>query len=385
MDDASPPKWHLAHVSWFFETFLLKPLVADYQSPNEAFEMLFNSYYQGVGVPFTRANRGFLSRPTLAEVLEFRAHVDQAMEVLLQSDLDESYLFRVELGLHHEQQHQELILTDLKYNLCNNPLAPTYLEQTLPDSNADIFRWKAFEGGLVEIGTSDRSRFVFDNETPAHKVYLEPFELASRPVLSGEFIEFIEDQGYQRSDLWLSDGWAHLASLGDQRWTGPLYWKKRDGEYLEQTLAGERIVDPNAPVCHVSGYEADAFARWKGCRLPTEPEWEHASVHAGQQGHFVEDGYVHPVLRSAGESSDLNSMFGNVWEWTGSSYGPYPGYRPFEGQLGEYNGKFMANQLVLRGGSVATPSTHIRSTYRNFFYPPDRWQFSGLRLARDVA
>lgn len=383
MDDASPPKWHLAHVTWFFETFLLKPFLPGYQPVDDAYEVLFNSYYNGVGVPFTRADRGNLSRPTLNEVLDFRAHVDEKMQTLLDMTLGPDQLFRIEVGLNHEQQHQELILTDLKYNLGNNPLAPAYVNTRVPRSVAGSLNWHRIDGGLVEIGAAGDQGYVFDNETPLHKMYLESYELASRPVTSGEFIEFIEGGGYENAALWLSDGWSHLNQLGAQRWQVPLYWQVRDGDYYEYTLSGLRKVDRDAPVCHVSAYEADAYARWRGCRLPTEAEWEHAARCAGQSGHFVEDEHYHPVLTDTGTS--LGSMLGDVWEWTSSSYGPYPGYRPFPGQLGEYNGKFMANQLVLRGGSCATPRSHIRSTYRNFFYPPDRWQFSGIRLARDVA
>lgn len=384
MDDASPPKWHLAHVTWFFETFLVKPLLPAYEPLNPAFEMLFNSYYNGVGTPFTRANRGNLSRPTLAEVMHYRAYVDREIEALIEAGLDEDHEFRVVLGLHHEQQHQELILTDLKYNLGNNPLLPAYLNGKTQPSSVSGITWHAYPGGLVETGTDGSNGFVFDNETPAHQVYLQPFELANRPVTSGEFIEFIEDDGYDRPELWLSDGWAHLDALQENRWRSPLYWHKRDGEYFEYTLSGgERQVDRQAPVCHVSGYEADAYARWSGARLPTESEWEHAAaVTPGSDGELVESGQYHPVLQLA--TGEMTSLTGNVWEWTSSSYGPYPGYKPFAGQLGEYNGKFMANQLVLRGGSCATPASHIRRTYRNFFYPPDRWQFSGIRLARDI-
>lgn len=390
MDDASPPKWHLAHVTWFFETFLLKPLLPGYSPFNELFETLFNSYYNGVGQPFTRAHRGFLSRPTLNEVLDYRASVDAGMLRLMQQDLDDATLFRIELGLHHEQQHQELILTDLKFNFGHNPMRPVYQNQ--PDDWKPCDRskpaWCDFPGGLIEIGASRDAAFVFDNETPVHQVFLQPFELASHPVSCGEFIEFIEDDGYNRSELWLSDGWAHLQALRENRWQMPLYWRKTDDTYIEFGLTGEHEVDAAQPVVHVSGYEADAFARWRGARLPTEAEWEYAASGLEVSGNFFESGWLHPrsgLSSGSGLStrSGLSQMFGDVWEWTSSSYSPYPGYKPFAGQLGEYNGKFMANQLVLRGGSVATPASHIRSTYRNFFYPPDRWQFSGIRLAKD--
>jgi ergothioneine biosynthesis protein EgtB len=381
MDDASPPKWHLAHVTWFFETFLLKPFSNNYRVFDPSFEMLFNSYYNGVGKPFARANRGFLSRPTLARVLEYRHYVDEKMLELIQTSMIDETGFRIQLGLNHEQQHQELILTDIKYNLGNNPLKPVYVEQKADDCaefNAD---WVEFEGGLVESGTDAGREFVFDNETPRHQVFLPPFRLSTHLVSNGEFVEFIEDGGYERPELWLSDGWAGLQAQQDQRWSMPLYWRKEGDSYFEYCLAGEQLADPNRPVCHVSAYEADAYARWKGSRLPTEYEWEHAAADAPVQGNFVESKLFHP---SGQGGEGMQSQFGNVWEWTQSGYGAYPSFKPFDGQLGEYNGKFMANQLVLRGGSCASPRSHIRPTYRNFFYPPDRWQFSGIRLAQDL-
>lgn len=384
MVDASPPKWHLAHVTWFFETFLLKPFSSGYVPFNDAFEMLFNSYYNSVGQPFTRAHRGFLSRPTLQEVLEYRQYVDRTMTQMLQDELSETARFRIEVGLHHEQQHQELILTDIKYNFGNNPLKPVYSDSGRQACAATEMNWVAFDGGLVEIGVSGSDTFVFDNETPRHQVFLIPYQLASHLVTNGEYLEFIEDGGYSRADLWLSDGWSHLQSLHANKWHAPLYWRKSEGQYYEYALSGEAKIDPHQPVCHVSAYEADAYARWKGCRLPTEAEWEHASVESSLEGNFVESGLFHPSMPSISQpgNSGLHGLFGDVWEWTGTSYAPYPGYQPFAGQLGEYNGKFMANQLVLRGGSCATPASHIRPSYRNFFYPPNRWQFSGIRLAK---
>lgn len=399
MDDASPPKWHLAHVTWFFETFLLRTSLSGYRVFNEAFHTLFNSYYNGVGQPFTRAHRGFLSRPILSEIIAYREHVDEAMVQLMTKGLSPDLLFKIELGLHHEQQHQELILTDIKYNLGNNPLQPAYSKRQLPSSEEEALQWREFEGGLIEIGANPDREFVFDNETPRHQVFLQPYKVATQLVTNQEFIEFIEDDGYSRAELWLSDGWSHLQ---EKNWTKPLYWQCEGSEFIEYCLSGVQPVDPHQAVCHVSGYEADAFARWKSCRLISESEWEHAAQTAPIAGNFVESGLLHPTGSSIGSSvdspvakniggsgaraaDDLCSMFGNVWEWTSSSYGCYPGYQPFEGQLGEYNGKFMANQLVLRGGSCATPKLHIRATYRNFFYPPDRWQFSGIRLARDLA
>jgi len=379
MDDASPPKWHLAHVTWFFETFLLKTMRAGYQPFHPQYEVLFNSYYNGIGKAHPRAKRGFLSRPLLEEVLAYREYVDEAMLSLLSGALADDVLFAVALGLHHEQQHQELILTDLKYNLGNNPLKPVYLPaQPKQVKSAMPLTWHDYAGGLVEIGAKEHGGFVYDNEKPRHKVYLDPFQLASRTVTNGEFLGFVRDGGYDRPELWLSDGWAHLAALGPERWRGPLYWREDGDEVLEYTLAGEAPLDLQAPVCHVSGFEADAYARWCNARLPTEAEWETAAACAPMTGNFVDAGVFHPAVSAA------DSLYGNVWEWTASSYGPYPGFKPFAGQLGEYNGKFMANQLVLRGGSCATPQSHIRPTYRNFFYPPDRWQFSGIRLARDV-
>lgn len=381
MADASPPKWHLAHVTWFFETFLLKPFSNNYRVFDPSFERLFNSYYNGVGKPFSRANRGFLSRPTLARVLEYRHYVDEKMLELIQTSMIDEIVFRIQLGLNHEQQHQELILTDIKYNLGNNPLKPVYVDQKADDSLEFNARWVEFDGGLVESGTDAGQEFVFDNEMPRHQVFLQPFKLSTNLVSNGEFVAFIEDGGYERPELWLSDGWAGLQAQQDQRWSMPLYWRKQGDNYFEYRLTGEQLADPNRPVCHVSAYEADAYARWKGCRLPTEHEWEHAAVDAPVEGNFVDSKLFHP----SGQSGEgMQSQFGNVWEWTQSGYGAYPSFKPFDGQLGEYNGKFMANQLVLRGGSCASPRSHIRPTYRNFFYPPDRWQFSGIRLAQDL-
>jgi ergothioneine biosynthesis protein EgtB len=381
MADASPPKWHLAHVTWFFETFLLKPFSKNYRVFDPSFEMLFNSYYNGVGKPFSRADRGFLSRPTLERIFEYRRYVDEKMLELLQTSMTDDLGFRIQLGLNHEQQHQELILTDIKYNLGHNPLRPVYVNQHADDSPDLNARWSEFDGGLVESGTDVGQEFVFDNETPRHQVFLHPFRLSTNLVSNNEFINFIEDGGYNRPELWLSDGWAGLQAQQNKRWSMPLYWRKQDDNYFEYRLTGEQLVDPNCPVCHVSGYEADAYARWKGSRLPTECEWEHAAADAPVVGNFVESKLFHP----SGQSGEgMQSQFGNVWEWTQSGYSAYPFFKPFKGQLGEYNGKFMANQLVLRGGSCASPGSHLRATYRNFFYPPDRWQFSGIRLAQDL-
>jgi ergothioneine biosynthesis protein EgtB len=385
MDDASPPKWHLAHITWFFETFILQRELMGYESHNPLFEILFNSYYQGVGLPYPRHRRGNLSRPTIEEVFEYRRAVDTKMCEFLSRSITEEVRFRVELGLHHEQQHQELLLTDLKYNLGNNPLRPAYLPLEKPlDKNKSLaissLEWQEIKGGLVEIGARGDD-FVFDNEKPRHRVFVPPFKLASRCVSNGEFLAFMEDGGYERHELWLSDGWAYLNGLSE-RWSSPLYWRREKDSWLEYTLNGERELEFDAPVCHISGYEADAYARWKGARLPLEAEWEIAAGMMAVEGNFIESGKYHPGIQSG---TGMTGLFGDVWEWTGSSYGPYPGFKPFAGALGEYNGKFMANQLVLRGGSCATSVTHIRRTYRNFFYPPDRWQFSGLRLAQDIS
>lgn len=418
MDDASPPKWHLAHTTWFFETFLLKSFLDGYRVFDERYEYLFNSYYNGIGELYPRPRRGMLSRPTVATVFDYRRHVDEAMGRLLEQRRDPELLARLMLGLHHEQQHQELLLTDIKYNLGTNPLLPAYRDD-LRDRFAESGgsgrprRRLAFDGGIVEIGAAASAAagaaagagpgaFCFDNEQPRHQVLLRPFELDDSPVSNGEFLEFIEDGGYARPELWLSDAWAALAALppidgGDREpgaapRAGPLYWYRRDGEWYQYRLSGPAPLDPDAPVVHVSFYEADAFARWAGARLPTEAEWEHAAGSQRVAGHFADGEALHPLpavpapedAAPAPVGGPLRQLYGDVWEWTSSPYGPYPGYRPLAGTLGEYNGKFMSNQLVLRGGSCATPPGHVRPTYRNFFYPGDQWQFSGLRLAHDV-
>ena len=380
MDDASPPKWHLAHTTWFFETFLLKPFQERYRPFAEGFETLFNSYYNGVGQPFPRPKRGTLSRPTVEEVYAYRAHVDAAMRPLLARGGDEIRA-RVELGLHHEQQHQELIVTDLKYTLGTNPLRPAYrgdLDRTACEPRPVTFI--DFPEGFVEVGAAG-SGFCFDNETPRHRVWLRPFAVADRLVTNGEYLAFIEDGGYGAPALWLSDGWDTVRRDG---WEAPLYWYRENGAWFEYCLSGPAPVDLHAPVTHVSFYEADAYARWAGARLPLETEWESVAARYGEGaavGHFADGGRLHP---RAPAGPGMAQLFGDVWEWTGSAYGPYPGYRPLPGTLGEYNGKFMANQVVLRGGSCATPPGHVRATYRNFFHGPDRWQFTGIRLARDA-
>ncbi len=382
MPEVSPVRWHLAHTTWYFETFVLRVFDSDYRSPHPAYEQLFNSYYNGVGDPYPRPQRGWLSRPTTAEVLDYRTHVDAAVDRLLQSPVrDADLLQRLVLGLHHEQQHQELILTDLKYNFSRNPLFPEYapcpsaeVATAVPDQH-----FRTFPAGCHEIGHGG-SDFSFDNERPRHQVYLEAWQIADRPVTNREYKAFIADGGYRRPELWLADGWTECQAAG---WEAPLYWVRRDGADLYYTLAGLREVEPDAPVCHVSYYEADAYARWAGARLPLEAEWEVAASQLPVDGNFVESGRLQPAPARPGIGP--RQYFGDTWEWTASPYQPYPGYRPFEAELGEYNGKFMCNQMVLRGGSCVTPAGHVRPSYRNFFYPRDRWQFSGIRLASGPA
>jgi ergothioneine biosynthesis protein EgtB len=395
MPDASPVKWHLAHTTWFFETFVLTPYLASYQPFNPTFKVLFNSYYHAVGERHPRAERGLITRPGLQEVLAYRDYVDVAMASLISSDVlaptatasDQATIDAlIELGCNHEQQHQELILTDVKHLLSLNPLKPAYQKQwPLTTIQACKPRWIDVAEGLYEIGHDIKqgaSGFAFDNETPRHRVWLDAFQIASQPVTHGDFMAFIDDGGYQRSDLWLSAGWD-AATAGN--WQAPMYWEQRDGAWFLFTLHGEVPVEPHAPVCHVSFYEAEAYARWANARLPTEAEWEVASHTATTEGNFLDSRALHPLaLREASSNNALAQVFGDVWEWTRSDYAPYPHFQPAAGAVGEYNGKFMSGQYVLRGGSCATPANHIRSTYRNFFAPQTRWQFSGLRLARDA-
>jgi len=381
MPDASPVKWHLAHTTWFFESFWLERWEQPHRPYDPAFRELFNSYYQAVGEPFARPLRGVLSRPSLAEVLAWRSHVDERVLARLAGGAaaDAECAARLELGLQHEQQHQELILTDLKHALASNPLRPVYRERETAEGGAAApLAFHTIEAGLREIGHAGPG-FAFDNEEPRHRVHVAGFELASRAITNGEYAEFVSDGGYERPELWLSDGWDAVARLG---WRAPLYWEGSNGSVLEYTLTGRRPLRLAEPVCHVSFYEADAFARWAGARLPTEAEWECAAAPLACEGNFVESGRLHPA--PAGRE-ELAQLFGDVWEWTQSAYAPYPGYRPLAGALGEYNGKFMVNQLVLRGGSCASPRGHLRASYRNFFPPEARWQFSGIRLARDAA
>ncbi len=378
--EASPPKWHLAHVTWFFETFVLRPFAPGYEVFHPRFEYLFNSYYESVGPFHPRAQRGVLARPATDEIYRYRAHVDARVLALLESDSPTAAeaAARVELGLHHEEQHQELLLMDIKANFAANPLRPAY--RNTPDAPGEAapakLEWLEREEGPVEIGHAGE-RFAFDNETPRHREWLAPHRLASRPVTNGEYLEFIAAGGYREPRHWLSDGWAAVRARG---WQAPLYWERVDGAWWRMTLAGMRPVDEAEPVCHVSFYEADAFARWAGRRLPTEAELERELASRPLAGNFMDEGRFEPRPAAAGDGQ----WFGDVWEWTRSSYSPYPGFRPLAGALGEYNGKFMANQFVLRGGSCATPRAHMRATYRNFFYPHERWPFTGIRLADDA-
>jgi ergothioneine biosynthesis protein EgtB len=379
MPDASPAKWHLAHTSWFFEQFLLRPLLHGYPLFHEKYEYLFNSYYQTVGPMHQRPRRGLLTRPAVAEVMRYREHVDEHMLKLLDSLPHDGAVSQLTaIGLNHEQQHQELMYTDLKHLFSCNPLRPAYRAAPAGRAHgAAPLQFLSFDGGVHEIGAPGGEHFAYDNEHPRHRTYLEPYALADRLVTNDEYVEFVRDGGYRTPTLWLSDGWATVTQEG---WDRPLYWS----EALESefTLSGEQPLNPAAPVCHLSYYEADAFARWAGARLPTEAEWELAAASLPVRGNLLDSAALHPA--PAGDQPGLKQMFGDVWEWTASPYTAYPGYQPPPGALGEYNGKFMCNQLVLRGGSCATPADHIRATYRNFFYPQSRWQFMGLRLARGL-
>ncbi len=378
MADVSPAKWHLAHTSWFFETFVLAR-GDDYRCFDPAYEYLHNSYYNSVGAQFPRARRGLLTRPTVDEIRRYRAHVDASLIGGLERGLlDGAARGVIELGLHHEQQHQELLLMDIKHVLFQNPLYPAYRETPAREpTEAPAFAWIDCPGGIHSIGAEAGDGFAFDNEGPRHRVLLEPHRLANRLVTNAEYLEFIRDGGYRTPSLWLADGWALVQT---ERWNAPLYWVERDGEWFEFTLAGLVPLDPAAPVCHVSFYEADAYASWADARLPTEAEWEVAAAERPPRGRFLDPDRLHPAPASG---PGLQQLYGDAWEWTRSAYQPYPGFRAAAGALGEYNGKFMCNQLVLRGGCCATPSGHLRASYRNFFYPHQRWMFSGIRLASD--
>ena len=393
MPDASPVKWHLAHTTWFFETLVLGPHAAGYRAFDQRFGFLFNSYYEALGPRHPRPQRGLLSRPALSEVLDYRRHVDAALCEFIEAG-DEAAVrgaaSLIELGLQHEQQHQELIVTDVKHLLSLNPLQPAYLPRAADMANtaAPPLRWLPFEGGLADIGHQGDG-FAFDNETPRHRVWLQPFELASRPVSCGEYLDFMADGGYRRPELWLSDGWAWVQANAA---TAPMYWRsdREGGPWTQFTLQGTRPIAPAEPVCHVNLYEAAAYAQWAGARLPTEAEWEVAVAVAMQAqppscaaAHKTLADHLHPAPMADGPG--LLQVDSAVWQWTRSAYEPYPGFRPLAGAVGEYNGKFMVAQSVLRGGSCASPAGHVRASYRNFFPAAARWQFSGLRLARDGA
>ena len=409
MPDASPAKWHLAHTTWFLETFILEKYEAGFEPFDASFRVLFNSYYNGIGAKHPRTERGLISRPSLQQVLNYRQAVEERVLAVMADRADDAELQQlIALGVQHEQQHQELMLTDIKHMLSCNPLRPAYAKRwPLATVKPEPLRWQALAGGLQDTGYNKAldGSFCFDNEMPRHKLWLEPFELATRLVTYGDYLAFMQDGGYQRPELWLSMGWdwvqACVQTTGSPR-SMPLYWQLETDAggkpmgYSNFTLQGQVAIDPNTPLCHLSYFEADAYARWlgsscadsrwAGARLPTEHEWEHAARQFSQaalQGNFVESKSYHPVPQRAA-SDGLSQLFGDVWEWTSSNYNPYPGYQPLEGAVGEYNGKFMCNQFVLRGGSCVTPCDHIRASYRNFFPPDAQWQFSGLRLARNM-
>ena len=380
MPDVSPTKWHLAHVTWFWETFLLAPYLAGYRIFDPAYNHLFNSYYEAIGPRHPRPARGLLSRPGVAEIARYRAHVTAALERLI-ATVDAAHFAAVasliDLGLAHEEQHQELILMDIKHVFAQNPLKPAYRSPAPKTARAaPSLEWQNFAGGLVEIG-HEGAGFAFDNEGPRHKVWLEPFRLATRLVANGEYLAFVADGGYRRPEFWLSDGWIAVNAAD---WQAPLYWQRDGDRWSEFTLSGLAPLDPFAPVVHVSHYEADAFARWAGRRLPAEAEWEIAATELPVEGNFLDDGALHP---RAATGEGLAQMFGDCWEWTQSAYAPYPGFRAPAGAIGEYNGKFMSGQMVLKGGCAVTPPGHVRASYRNFFPPAARWCFGGIRLAED--
>jgi len=388
MPDTSPTKWHLAHTTWFFETFILRRFDHDYRIFDPAFAYLFNSYYEAAGPRHPRPERGLLSRPTVDVVGAYRDHVGAAVARFIEQAAEPVWQQAaplVELGLHHEQQHQELILMDIKHVFSLNPLLPSY-QAPHPQIAAPAAKqgWIDYAGGLVEIGHGGDD-FAFDNETPRHKAWLDPFRLATRPVTCGEYLDFIEAGGYRQAEYWLSDGWAMVRAAG---WEAPLYWQHGDGVWWIFTLSGLHRLNPAEPVCHISYFEADAYAKWAGHRLPTEVEWEFAAEGIPVAGNFADRGYFHPyadppAISEPGAAASLCQMFGDVWEWTASPYTAYPRFRPAAGAIGEYNGKFMCSQMVLRGGAAVTPAGHLRATYRNFFPPSARWAFAGLRLAED--
>ena len=379
-DDASPTKWHLAHTTWFFEAFVLPQFLPGYQLFDESFGYCFNSYYEAVGPRHPRPMRGLLTRPTADQVRAYRAHVDEALERLFDHGIPREAEAFIELGINHEQQHQELLLTDILSLFASGPLKPAYrtAKAGVTVSSTSTLAWSAFAGGIFEVG-HDGAGFAYDNEGPRHEELIRPFKLANRCVTNQEWIDFIEDGGYASPTLWLADGWNTIQSQG---WQGPLYFEEAEGGYMQMSLLGHRPVDPAAPVAHVSFFEADAYARWAGYRLPSEFEWEVASQSRPVEGGTLGADHLRPMAAKA--SDGLAQMFGDVWEWTASAYRPYPGFNAAPGAVGEYNGKFMCNQFVIKGGSCATPDGHIRRSYRNFFYPHQRWQFAGLRLAADA-
>jgi len=383
MDDASPTKWHLAHVTWFFETFILARHLPGYRLFDETFNYCFNSYYETLGPRQPRPRRGLLTRPSSERVLAYRAHVDEALSMLFTRDIanDPEIARLIEIGINHEQQHQELLLTDILALFAANPLRPAYRARQLrvAQSEPDTLGWIEYPGGIYQVG-HDGDGFTWDNEAPRHEVLIHPFRLADRLVTNAEWLDFINDGGYETASLWLSDGWATVNREG---WKAPLYWEQIDGQWLAMSLEGLHAIERSAPVCHVSYFEADAFARWAGKRLPTEFEWEVTARDLPVAGNMLET-RAFRTLPAGAQNGRPRQMFGDVWEWTQSAYLPYPGYRPPPGALGEYNGKFMVSQQVLRGGSCATPPGHTRATYRNFFYPHQRWQFMGLRLASEL-
>jgi len=380
MPSVSPTKWHLAHTTWFFERFVLGKYAHDYRVFDDRYHFIFNSYYYTQGEMHARDRRGLLTRPTVAEIVDYRRHVDAAVQKLLDSRTDDEIDFLATLGVNHEQQHQELMLTDIKHVLSCNPLRPRLKDASYDKRNSLLpeLAYVDYPGGLVEIG-ADGLDFCFDNEKPRHRVYLEPFQLGDRLITNGEYRAFIDDAGYRRSSLWLADGWAWV---NENSIVSPLYWSPDLASQF--TLSGTRDIDPDAPITHISFYEADAFARWADARLATETEWETAAAGAPVIGNFVDKGRWQPQPLAGDTADGPAQLFGDAWEWTGSPYSPYPGFRAHAGSIGEYNGKFMCNQVVCRGGSCVTPADHVRATYRNFFYPHERWQFFGLRLARDV-
>lgn len=382
MPDASPAKWHLAHTTWFFEAMVLTPYVASYQRFDDDFNFLFNSYYESLGTRQPRARRGMITRPALNHIMDYRKHVDRAVEALLLASSDPGIAELIELGCHHEQQHQELLLTDILHLFAQNPLRPSYrapVPVAMETGELPPLSFTRFEGGIVEIG-HEPVGFAYDSEGPRHRALVEPFLLADRLVTNADWLAFIEDGGYRNSLLWLSEGWAKVNA---EQWSRPLYWEEHEGEIWTMTLRGFQPLDPAAPVVHVSYFEADAFATWSGKRLPTEFEWETAARQIGIDGNFLDSNRLRPKPASP-YASGLQQMFGDVWEWTRSPFSPYPRFRAIEGAVGEYNGKFMSGQFVLRGGSCATPPGHIRASYRNFFPAHARWQFSGVRLAEDA-